>query len=68
MKISNKPNVRGMEKVANDVTYRSAIMGRDLRLFMGIITTRIYGVSLGFILAVALILIPAVVVIYGGSI
>ena len=68
MKISNKPNVRGMEKVANDVTYRSAIMGRDLRLFMGIITTRIYGVSLGFILAVALILFPAVVVIYGGSI
>jgi len=68
MKISNKPNVRGMEKVANDVTYRSAIMGRDLRLFMGIITTRIYGVSLGFILAVALILIPAVVVIYGGQI
>jgi tetrahydromethanopterin S-methyltransferase subunit F len=43
-------------------------MGRDLRLFMGIITTRIYGISLGFILAVALILIPAVVVIYGGQI
>jgi tetrahydromethanopterin S-methyltransferase subunit F len=67
MKISNKPNVRGMEKVANDVTYRTAIMGRDLRLFMGLVTTRIYGISIGFILAVVLILIPAIWVIYGGQ-
>ena len=35
MKISNKPNLRGMEKVANDVTYRTAIMGRDLKIIYG---------------------------------
>jgi tetrahydromethanopterin S-methyltransferase subunit F len=67
MKISNRPNLRGMEKVANDTTYRAAIMGRDFRLFMGLVTTRIYGISLGFILALVLILIPAIWVIYRGG-
>ncbi len=67
MKISNKPNLRGMEKVSKDVTYRSAIMGRDLRLFMGLIATRIYGISLGFILAFVLVAIPALWVIYVGG-
>jgi tetrahydromethanopterin S-methyltransferase F subunit len=34
---------------------------------MGLVTTRIYGISIGFILAVVLILIPAIWVIYGGQ-
>jgi len=56
--ISNKPNIRGIRKTAEDVKYRTAIIGRDTRLFMGLITTRIYGMALGFILAVLLIGIP----------
>ena len=70
MQISNKPNIKGMEKVATDATYRTAVMGRDLRLMMGLINTRLLGISLGIIIAVALVLIPALYEIYiaGGTI
>ena len=61
--ISNKPNIRGIRKVAEDVKYRTAIIGRDQRLFMGLITTRIFGMGVGFILAVLLIGIPVLWVI-----
>ena len=61
--ISNKPNIRGIRRVAEDVKYRSAIIGRDQRLFMGLITTRIFGMGVGFILAVLLIGIPVLWVI-----
>ena len=61
--ISNKPNIRGIRKVAEDVKYRTAIAGRDLRLFMGLITTRLFGMGVGFILAVVLIGIPVLWVI-----
>ncbi len=67
MIISNKPNLRGIEKVANDVTYRTGIMGRDLRLFMGVIATRIFGISIGFIIAFVLVAIPALWIIYVGG-
>ena len=33
MLISNKPNIRGIRKVAADVKYRAALIGRDQRLF-----------------------------------
>jgi len=56
--ISNKPNIRGIRRVAEDVKYRTAIIGRDQRLFMGLITTRLFGMGVGFILAVLLIGIP----------
>ncbi|WP_321422584.1 tetrahydromethanopterin S-methyltransferase subunit F [uncultured Methanobacterium sp.] len=60
MLISNKPNIRGMKKVAADVKYRTQLIGRDQRLFSGLIATRIYGMALGFILAALLIGLPVV--------
>lgn len=64
--ISNKPNLRGIRKVTEDVKYRTQLIGRDLRLFAGLIGSRIYGISLGFILALVLVGIPALWVIYTG--
>jgi tetrahydromethanopterin S-methyltransferase subunit F len=58
MLISNKPNIRGIRKVAADVKYRTQLIGRDQRLFSGLIATRIYGMALGFILALLLVGIP----------
>lgn len=60
MLISNKPNIRGMRKVAADVKYRTQLIGRDQRLFSGLIAARIYGMALGFILAALLIGLPVV--------
>ena len=60
MLISNKPNVRGIKKVAADVKYRTQLIGRDQRLFSGLIATRIYGMALGFILAALLVGLPVV--------
>ena len=67
MLISNKPNIRGIRKVATDVKYRTQLIGRDQRLFAGLIGTRIYGMALGFLLALVLVLIPALYVIYFGG-
>ena len=53
--ISNKPNIRGIRKVTEDVKYRTQLIGRDQRLFAGLIATRIYGMAIGFILAILLI-------------
>lgn len=58
MLISNKPNIRGIRKVAEDVKYRAGLIGRDQRLFAGLISTRIYGMAMGFILAILLIGLP----------
>jgi tetrahydromethanopterin S-methyltransferase subunit F len=58
MLISNKPNIRGIRKVAADVKYRTQLIGRDQRLFSGLIATRIYGMALGFILAALLVGLP----------
>ena len=63
MLISNKPNIRGIRKVAEDVKYRTGLIGRDQRLFMGLVNTRIYGMAMGFLLAVVLVGIPAWLVI-----
>lgn len=60
MLISNKPNIRGIKKVAADVKYRTQLIGRDQRLFSGLIATRIYGMALGFILAALLVGLPVV--------
>ncbi|MBI5459655.1 tetrahydromethanopterin S-methyltransferase subunit F [Methanobacterium sp.] len=60
MLISNKPNIRGIRKVAADVKYRTQLIGRDQRLFSGLIATRIYGMALGFILAALLVGLPVV--------
>ncbi|CEA13252.1 MULTISPECIES: tetrahydromethanopterin S-methyltransferase subunit F [Methanobacterium] len=60
MLISNKPNIRGIRKVAADVKYRTQLIGRDQRLFSGLIATRIYGMAIGFILAALLIGLPVI--------
>jgi len=62
MLISNKPNIRGIRKVAEDVKYRTGLIGRDQRLFMGLVNTRIYGMAMGFLLAIVLVGIPALLV------
>ncbi|MGV8143654.1 MAG: tetrahydromethanopterin S-methyltransferase subunit F [Methanothermobacter sp.] len=67
MLISNKPNIRGIKKVAEDVKYRTQLIGRDQRLFSGLIATRIYGMALGFILALILIVPFAIFRIYFGG-
>ena len=58
MLISNKPNIRGIRKVAEDVKYRAGLIGRDQRLFAGLMATRIYGIALGFMLAILLVGLP----------
>lgn len=60
MLISNKPNIRGIRKVAEDVKYRTMLIGRDQRLFAGVIATRIYGMAMGFILALLLVGLPII--------
>lgn len=65
MLISNKPNIRGIRKVAADVKYRTQLIGRDQRLFAGLIATRIEGMALGFILALVLVFIPYLLRING---
>ena len=67
MLISNKPNIRGIRKVADDVKYRAQLIGRDQRLFAGLIATRIYGIALGFLLAMILVLPFAIWRLYFGG-
>lgn len=67
MLISNKPNIRGIRKVAADAKYRTQLIGRDQRLLAGIHATRIYGMALGFIFAVILIAPFAIWRIYFGG-
>lgn len=64
MLISNKPNIRGIRKVATDVKYRAQLIGRDQRLFAGLIATRVYGIAMGFLLAIILVGVPAIWVLY----
>ena len=66
MLISNKPNIRGIRKVAADVKYRTQLIGRDQRLFAGLMATRIYGMALGLILALVLVVPFAIWRLWGG--
>ena len=45
--LSNKPNVRGIRSTVKDIKYRTQLIGRDQRLFGGLINTRIYGMAIG---------------------
>ncbi len=56
--LSNKPNLRGIKNVVEDMKYRSQLIGRDGRLFAGLIVTRISGMAIGFILALILVGLP----------
>lgn len=58
--LSNKPNVRGIKNTVKDIKYRTQLIGRDQRLFAGLISTRIYGIGLGFIFALLLVGLPVI--------
>lgn len=51
VKLSNKPNVRGIKNVSEDIQYRSQLIGREGRLFAGLISTRFTGIGLGIAIA-----------------
>lgn len=57
VRISNKPNVRGIKNVSNEIEYSSKLIGKEGRLFAGLITTRTKGFALGIFLAVLLVII-----------
>ena len=65
--LSNKPNVKGIKRAVKDIKYRSQLIGRDQRLFGGLTATRIYGMAMGFILAMLLVGLPAVWVLMRGA-
>ena len=58
--LSNKPNVRGIKNTVKDIKYRTQLIGRDQRLFAGLISTRIYGMGMGFIFALLLVGLPVI--------
>ncbi|MBZ9570296.1 tetrahydromethanopterin S-methyltransferase subunit F [Methanobrevibacter sp. TMH8] len=58
VKLSSKPNVRGIKSVSEDIQYRSQLIGREGRLFAGLISTRFTGIGLG--LAIAFILVVVI--------
>ncbi|MCC7554290.1 MAG: tetrahydromethanopterin S-methyltransferase subunit F [Methanobacteriaceae archaeon] len=59
VKFSNKPNVNGIKKVSENFEYRSKLIGREGRLFAGLISTRFTGIALGLFIAVLfMVIIP----------
>jgi tetrahydromethanopterin S-methyltransferase subunit F len=58
--LSNKPNVRGIRSTVKDIKFRTQLIGRDQRLFGGLINTRVYGIAMGFIFALLLVGLPVV--------
>lgn len=67
MLISNKPNVRGIKKTVEDIRYRTQLIGRDQRLFAGLVNTRIYGMAIGFVFAMLLVGLPVIWVMFMGA-
>jgi len=66
VKLSNKPNVRGIKDVSADVKYRTQLIGRESRPFAGLVSTRITGIGLGLAFAfVLVVLIPYLAKILG---
>ena len=62
VKLSNKPNIKGIKNAAQDTRYKSQMIGREGRLFAGVLATRITGMTYGIILAfVLIVLIPFLV-------
>ncbi|SCG86527.1 tetrahydromethanopterin S-methyltransferase subunit F [Methanobacterium congolense] len=67
MLISNKPNVKGIKKTVEDIRYRTQLIGRDQRLFAGLINTRVYGMAIGFVFAMLLVGLPVLWVMLRGA-
>ena len=66
VKFSNKPNTRGIRNASNNVEYRAKLLGREGRLFAGVISTRFSGMAIGIGIAVCLaIVIPYIAKLCG---
>ncbi|MGF7119535.1 tetrahydromethanopterin S-methyltransferase subunit F [Methanobacterium oryzae] len=52
---SNKPNIRGLRKTVEEISYSTQLIGREMRLFAGLTATRVTGMAMGFILALILV-------------
>lgn len=65
IKFSNKPNVRGIKKVTEDTKYRTQLIGRDGRLFAGVVLTRVKGIAYGIIIALVLAGLPVTLKLLG---
>ena len=57
VKISNKPNVRGIKNVSENIDYRAKLIGKDGRLWTALMYTRVKGFGLGVGLAVLLVVV-----------
>lgn len=57
VRFSNKPNVRGIKNASSDIEYRSKLIGREGRLFAGVISTRFSGIAIGLGIAVLLMIV-----------
>ena len=61
VQISNKPNVGGLKKSAEDAEYSSKLIAREGKLFAGLLATRFKGFAYGACIALLLIvIIPAI--------
>lgn len=57
VKLSSKPNVRGIKSVSENIQYRSQLIGREGRLFAGLISTRFTGIGFGLTIAFILVVV-----------
>lgn len=57
VRFSNKPNVRGIKNASSNIEYRSKLIGREGRLFAGVISTRFSGIAIGLGIAVLLMIV-----------
>ena len=66
VKISNKPYMTGIKDASEDADYSSKLIAREGKLFAGLLATRTQGFAIGILLSVILlVLIPAIVKLYG---
>jgi tetrahydromethanopterin S-methyltransferase subunit F len=54
-----------MKKVAEDSKYRTQLIGRDGRLFAGMIYTRVTGIAYGMLIALILVGLPVILKLLG---
>lgn len=66
VQISNKPNVSGIKKSAEEAEYSSKLIAREGKLFAGLLATRVKGIALGICLALLLaVIIPFIAMACG---
>ncbi|MCR5026635.1 MAG: tetrahydromethanopterin S-methyltransferase subunit F [Methanobrevibacter sp.] len=66
VQISNKPNIGGMKKSADNAEYSSKLLAREGKLFAGLLATRFKGFAIGTCIALLLVvIIPALAKAFG---